>query len=226
MISSGSSYTVTTHHHNSGGSCGSSGSSGRGGRAGPSGCDAPPGTYTIVVFAGPPGQPGAAAPVLATAPERYNVIVVGFEPMGSPDGILEPGEEFGMRNITLFNNGSLPTPVPHSVIISVVDTEWVELVAGPVRVPDAILPGHSITLSHLPPVRFRLRHNFRLVPNVIPSARPTITFDMWVARVNKRFRRIEQAERFGVEVRTRRLLRDVCLFSRVRHVSLEEAREP
>lgn len=192
----------TVSHHKSGGSAGWRGSDGRGGRRGPPGCAAEPGSYHIRVVAGP--QPGAA--VLAVAPERYNVVIVGFEPVGSEDGILEPGEEFAVRSLTLFNNGSLPTPLPHCVVIAVAPSEWIELVGDPSRIPVAILPGHTLLLDHLPPLRFRVRHNFPLTPNVIPVATPRISFDTWVSRVNKRFRQPDQAEGCALEVRRTELM--------------------
>lgn len=126
--------------------------------------------------------------------------LVEFEPVGSPDGILEPGEEFTLRGVTLLNNGFMPTPVTWPVIVAPSASEWIELASEPTRVREPIEPGFLLKLDHLPPLRFRIRHAFPLVPNVIPCAMPRLAFDVFVSRVNRRFRPADQAEGCVLEV--------------------------
>jgi hypothetical protein len=189
--------TVTTRHFNPGGADGAKGRDGRLGRSGAQGAAAAVGSFNIRIVES--SLPGSR--LLSMAPDRYNVAVVQFDKIGSPDGVLEPNEEFLLRGVSLLNNGAMGTPVRHPVIVTVMSSEWIEPSSEPVTLADEIPPGHTITLDHLPPLRFRLRHAFPLVPNVIPAAMVRFAFDVFVSRVNKRFQAPTNAEGRMLEVR-------------------------
>lgn len=189
--------TTSITKTNPGGCDGPRGSSGSGGKAGARGPVGSPGSYTIRVLDS--GVPGAA--VHYTASERYNVALVGWEPVGSPNGILEPGAEFDLRGLRLLNNGGMPTPTAHPIVVTPTSSEWVEPLGSYLRVTDAVQPGATLALDHLPPPRFRIRHAFPLVRNVIPVATPRLVFGVWASRVLKRFRPEAQAEGRLLEVR-------------------------
>lgn len=137
--------------------------------------------------------------ILLEARERYNLILSRHEPLGSADGILEPGEEFSLRGVTLTNNGGMATPAVQPIIVMVAQNEWIQPISDPVALTGAVSNGSSVSLDHLPPLRLRLAHAFPLVRNVIPVARPRLQFGAVVSRVNKRFAAVD-AEYTTLEV--------------------------
>jgi hypothetical protein len=198
-------YTDHVHHWHPGGSSGCNGRDGSSGSRGSSGSPGAPGSYAIQVLQQQQKQQdwgggGRSVPVSFTAPDRYNIIVSQFEPLGSEDGILEPGEEFTLRALTLVNNGAMPTPSAQPLRISVVPNDWIEPASAPALLADVIPAGQGITLDHLAPLRLRLRHAFPLVRNTIPVAFPRLQLACVVSRVNKPFESVNQ-EHKTLEVR-------------------------
>jgi hypothetical protein len=98
-------YTDTHYHSNPGGSDGPSGSKGRDGNAlVVCGQDGKDGSYEFIV------ESKIQGPIRYS--EKFDIQMLDFHWIFSEDdGVIEPGEQGFVTEVTLYNNGGMPTPI-------------------------------------------------------------------------------------------------------------------
>ncbi|MGI9215178.1 MAG: hypothetical protein ACR2HS_06020 [Gammaproteobacteria bacterium] len=179
------SYTSYTYHSQPGGSNGSSGSSGRSGCDGHAGKNGLAGKYCIILNK-----------MNTSYVDRYNLIISNFKHITSDDGIIEPGEMIALSNLTVLNNGFMPTPKIQPIQISIQSTNWIQP-GDPIQLPGWLPANQKYTSDQT--LYFTIKQNLSFIPNKVPKAQVTLGWHALVARVNKYFESVEtQKKNFEV----------------------------
>lgn len=169
-------YHKTINHKNYGGRNGSAGVSGKNGKDGISGKNGVQGKYSIFI-----NNNGAYS-------DRYNIIITNFKPLSSDDGIIEPGEVIALNNLTVLNNGFMPTPKMQLIKVSTQVTDWIQP-ADPIELPGWLPANQKYTSDQA--LYFTIKPNLHFIPNKVPKAQVTLGWHALVPRVNKYFDSVE-----------------------------------
>ncbi len=197
----GNRQTRTTHHSKSGGSSGRWGRDGRDGRADlHAGAEGPHGSVRIDVR-----ESGA----VASYRSRYDVRLVSFQHCNAnDDGIYEPEEKVFVSRVTVVNDGGMPLPKHHDVIVRISDDGWIAPAPEQKLVLPRALPPGATHVFEREELELTLRM-FRPQRAGPPLAAPeTIHLLAELPRVRRRFGRFEAADaphgriviRFPIEV--------------------------
>jgi hypothetical protein len=168
-------YQHAVQHSRPGGYSGPSGRNGSSGRGGTDGKNGVPGQYEVLV--------SEAGGVRAVYKDRYNLIVVSFQPLRSDDGIIEPGEHLLIQDLTVENNGKMPTPSAQDISMSIQENAWIHPDGPEEMLARAVGINATAVLRNALPMT--IKYNFKLQPNKISRDVVQLKFHGRVDRVNK-----------------------------------------
>ena len=150
---------------------------------------------------GKEGQDGAAGSLSIIQTGRsgtqtfsscYHLTLRSYGEISSPDGIIEPGEPLELKQITLVNSGSMPTPQFRVMFLSLNEDEFIYPEYTAIRTSASISPGEAFTTIEA--LRFQIRHFPRQIP-VTDSTfciKTNIQCLCHIGRIQKPFSQISQ----------------------------------
>ncbi|EAR92690.1 hypothetical protein TTHERM_00320360 (macronuclear) [Tetrahymena thermophila SB210] len=192
----------TNSYSNQGGRDGHSGIGGRSGNIGRSGQSGSDGSFYYVVQGN-------------KYYSRYNLSINSVEKVQSDDNIIEPGEYLQINQMSLANDGGMPTPTHQRIQLSLVSNQYLTFKqSDSVYIAQSINSGQKYQLQS--PLKFQINEQLQPAIDSVFRVTTNLNYKATVERVNKSFENISKYAtqyqiRYPVELSEIQVLRSIQL---------------